>query len=98
MLSFSRLAHVFIAFSSLTSAVRVHDVFIVKAGTSKGGCDGHNVEQWFSDSQTLINSAAAGARATDTDSRKYLQSFFSIKPNDDARQAGSKFTLSTIIR
>ncbi|KAI1390200.1 uncharacterized protein F4822DRAFT_428542 [Hypoxylon trugodes] len=68
--------------------VTVHDVFNVKSGTTNGGCDGQNVDQWFSDSQTLIYSASTGAAATDTDNRKYLQTFFSIGPNDDAKQAG----------
>ncbi|KAI1372059.1 hypothetical protein F4677DRAFT_273640 [Hypoxylon crocopeplum] len=75
-------------FSSLSQAVTVHDVFNVKGGKSNGGCDGQNIDKWFSDSQTLIDSAAAGAAATDADSRAYLKTFFNIGPTDDADQAG----------
>ncbi|RYP77402.1 hypothetical protein DL771_001197 [Monosporascus sp. 5C6A] len=65
----------------------VADVFRVKSGTNKGGCDGKNIEGWFADTKTLIDSASTGAAATDEDSRKYLKTF-SIGPNDDANQAG----------
>ncbi|KAH9997675.1 hypothetical protein F4779DRAFT_170603 [Xylariaceae sp. FL0662B] len=66
----------------------VHDVFNVKSGSTKGGCDNQNIDQWFSDSQTLASSASAGVAATDPDSRKYLKTFFSIGPNDNADPAG----------
>ncbi|KAI1295160.1 hypothetical protein F5Y03DRAFT_387453 [Xylaria venustula] len=74
--------------SPLIQGVSVGDVFDVKQGTTKGGCDGKNIDAWFADAITLGNSAAAGAAATDQDSRKYLKTFFSIGPQDDATQAG----------
>lgn len=70
----------------------VNDVFEVKSGTTKGGCDGKGIDKWFSDAQTLIGSASTGAAATDEDSRKYLTTFFSIKPTDDATKAGGRLT------
>ncbi|PHH91607.1 hypothetical protein CDD83_11011 [Cordyceps sp. RAO-2017] len=76
-----------LGFLTLLVQGSIHDVFNVKSGTSKGGCDGTDVEQWFADSLTLAASAAAGAGATDADSRKYLSTFFSIRTNQDAGQA-----------
>lgn len=73
----------------------VNDVFVVKSGTTKGGCDGKGIDKWFSDAQTLAASASTGAAATDEDSRKYLMTFFSIKPTDDATQAGGNLPSET---
>ncbi|KAI0479324.1 hypothetical protein GGR56DRAFT_373305 [Xylariaceae sp. FL0804] len=89
LLPLARLAILFAALIPASRAVSVGDVFIVKMGTTNGGCDNQNIDGWFADSQTLANSAATGAAATDSDSRKYLQTFFSIKPGDDATQAGN---------
>ncbi|RYP19192.1 hypothetical protein DL765_003507 [Monosporascus sp. GIB2] len=89
-LSVPPLARFIVIASCLVPAVHgaVADVFQVKSGTTKGGCDGKNIEGWFRDAKTLIDSASTGAAATDQDSRKYLKTFFSIGPNDDATQAG----------
>ncbi|KAI0975968.1 hypothetical protein F4678DRAFT_469733 [Xylaria arbuscula] len=87
----SRVTQVVILLGALTPAiyaVSVGDVFDIKQGTTNGGCDGKNVDAWFADAITLGSSAAAGAAATDQDSRKYLKTFFSIGPQDDATQAG----------
>ncbi|KAI0514792.1 hypothetical protein F5B22DRAFT_647271 [Xylaria bambusicola] len=76
--------------TSVTQGVSVGDVFDIKSGTTKGGCDGKNIDGWFADTVTLANSASTGAAATDQDSRKYLKTFFSIGPQDDATQAGEQ--------
>ncbi len=88
----SPLAQLLLAFGSLSqvACIDVGDVFIVKSGTTNGGCDEKNIEQWFQDSQTLIKSASTGATSMDDDSRKYLKTFFSIGPKGDATQVGSK--------
>ncbi|RYP57837.1 hypothetical protein DL769_009245 [Monosporascus sp. CRB-8-3] len=84
------LARFIVVASCLVPAVHgaVADVFQVKGGNTRGGCDGKNIDGWFTDVKTLIDSASAGVAATDEDSRKYLKTFFSIGPNDDATQAG----------
>ncbi|KAI0470529.1 hypothetical protein GGR56DRAFT_659205, partial [Xylariaceae sp. FL0804] len=86
--SLARLALPLVALLPAARAVSVNDVFIVKGGSTKGGCDGKNVDGWFADSQTLAGAAVTGAAATDTDNRQYLKTFFSIGPNDDPKQAG----------
>ncbi|KAI3318478.1 hypothetical protein HD806DRAFT_511756 [Xylariaceae sp. AK1471] len=84
----ARFALVFAVFTPAIHGISVSDVFEVKGGTTKGGCDGKNIGGWFADTLTLASSASAGAAATDEDSKKYLKTFFSIGPNDDATQAG----------
>ena len=74
--------------TSTTQGVSVGDVFDVKSGTTKGGCDMKNIDGWFTDTVTLANSASTGVAATDQDSRQYLKTFFNIGPQDDATQAG----------
>ncbi|KAI0549199.1 hypothetical protein F4679DRAFT_276438 [Xylaria curta] len=76
------------AFTPTILGVSVGDVFEVKTGTTKGGCDGKNIDGWFADTLTLANSASTGAAAQDVDSRKYLKTFFSIDPQGDATKAG----------
>lgn len=82
------IAFILSVLSPITQGVSVGDVFEVKSGATKGGCDGKNIDGWFADTVTLANSASTGAAATDQDSRKYLKTFFSIGPQDDATQAG----------
>ncbi|KAI0540465.1 hypothetical protein GGR58DRAFT_521991 [Xylaria digitata] len=84
----ARAAVVLVLFTPAIQGVSVGDVFEVKAGATKGGCDGKNIDGWFADILTLASSASSGAAATDQDSRKYLQTFFSIGPQGDATQAG----------
>ncbi|CAJ2511863.1 Uu.00g074880.m01.CDS01 [Anthostomella pinea] len=93
--SVARLACLALLLGVLTPPVRgnIHSVFNIKSGTTDGGCDGTNIDAWFSDAQTLAASAAAGAAATDPDSRKYIETFFSIGPNDDPKQAGDPIRL-----
>ncbi|KAI0419646.1 hypothetical protein F5X98DRAFT_362398 [Xylaria grammica] len=91
--SLLRIAQVAIILTTFTPAIlgiSVGDVFIVKTGTTNGGCDGKNIDGWFDDTVTLANSASAGAAAVDQDSRKYLMTFFSIRPQDDATKAGDQ--------
>ncbi|KAI8623018.1 hypothetical protein F5Y19DRAFT_405702 [Xylariaceae sp. FL1651] len=91
MLSVSRVIWFAVILGAITPAVRgisVGDVFEVKKGTTKGGCDGKNIDGWFADTLTLASAASTGAAATDSDSQKYLTTFFSIKPGDDPKQAG----------
>ncbi|RWA04258.1 hypothetical protein EKO27_g10847 [Xylaria grammica] len=100
--SLLRIAQVAIILTTFTPAIlgiSVGDVFIVKTGTTNGGCDGKNIDGWFDDTVTLANSASAGAAAVDQDSRKYLMTFFSIRPQDDATKAGapSPFTKLTVL-
>ncbi|KAF2963216.1 hypothetical protein GQX73_g10360 [Xylaria multiplex] len=87
----SQIARAVIVLVLSTPAIQgisVGDVFEVKAGTTKGGCDGKNIDGWFADTLTLASLASSGAAATDQDSRKYLQTFFSIGPQGDATRAG----------
>jgi hypothetical protein len=87
----ARLAVVLSVFTATIQGISVGDVFTVKGGATKGGCDGKNIDGWFADSLTLASSASTGASATDEDSRKYLKTFFSIGPDDDAAQAGGAY-------
>ena len=79
------LAHIlFIVFSLIpVTHGALRDVFHVKEGTTHGGCDEVNVDAWFADVVTLINAASEGVIAADPDSRKYLNTFFKIKPDHD---------------
>ena len=97
--SATHLAQILLVLYSLVPIAHgaITDVFHVKGGTTKGGCDGKNIAGWFADVETLINSAETGAAATDQDSRKYLQTFFSIGPNGNADQAGGWFSPSSPI-
>lgn len=96
--SATQLVHILFVIYSLVPIAHgaITDVFHVKGGTTKGGCDGKNIVGWFADVERLIDSAETGAAATDQDSRKYLQTFFSIGPNDDANQAGGWFLLLVV--
>ncbi len=73
--------------------VSVGDVFEVKQGTTKRGCDERNIDGWFADTFTLENSASAGVAAIDPDSRKYLETFLSFDPRGDATEAGRIYHL-----
>lgn len=90
----SHLAKLLVSLISVSqvACVAVGDVFIVKGGTTNGGCDGKNIDQWFQDSLALIKSASTGATSTDDDVRKYLKTFFNIGPNDDASQASGRLS------
>ncbi|KAI0906785.1 hypothetical protein F4823DRAFT_631002 [Ustulina deusta] len=68
--------------------VSVGDVFEVKQGTTKRGCDERNIDGWFADTFTLENPASTGVAAVDPDSRKYLETFLSFDPRGDATEAG----------
>ncbi|KAH6866244.1 hypothetical protein B0T10DRAFT_569629 [Thelonectria olida] len=70
---FTRLAQAILIFGFLSLAVQtadtdtpdsdppatllVSDVFVVKPGTEKGGCDGHDVNQWYQDAVILARAA-----------------------------------------
>jgi hypothetical protein len=102
---FTRLAQAILIFGFLSRAIQaedtdvpdsdppadlvVSDVFVVKSGTEKGGCDDHDVNQWYQDAVTLARAAqevladavAANANGdTSAESLKYLQTFFDIRP------------------
>jgi hypothetical protein len=67
------------------TAVTIDDLFVVKGGTTDGGCDNQKatINQWLTDTQTLVD---AGLKITDpsvypTDNvaRRNLQNFFGIQ-------------------
>ncbi|KAH7165152.1 hypothetical protein EDB81DRAFT_917125, partial [Dactylonectria macrodidyma] len=76
----------------------VSDIFVVKPGTEKGGCDAYDVNQWYQDAVTLVTSAKEAVAAavsagesgdTKADSLKYLQTFFDVRP---LKTAQTEFT------
>ncbi|KAH7141656.1 hypothetical protein EDB81DRAFT_52592 [Dactylonectria macrodidyma] len=81
----TRLAFATGLLSKLVLGVTIDDVFRVKEGTEKGGCDAYKADLalWFEDAIKLADIAAAGIAATDDKTREYLDGFFSIGPGGD---------------
>lgn len=76
--------------SSLVVGKALDDVFDVKSGATKGGCDSYrtgqvnaNLDGYFEEAQKLIKSAsdAFGKYSTDVQVQKLAKTFFGITPN-----------------
>ncbi|KAJ4250239.1 hypothetical protein NW762_012054 [Fusarium torreyae] len=72
-----------------TTALGVTDVFNVKTGTDKGGCDAYDVDQWYQDALYLakgVEKALMAAQNADQDDeiRRYLYTYFRIGPTDNS--------------
>lgn len=86
--------------SQLVLGVTIDDVFRVKEGTEKGGCDASKADLalWFEDSIKLADIAAAGIAATDDKTREYLDGFFSIGPGGDTSTVSRTLPQSSNLR
>lgn len=96
----TRLAFATGLLSKLVLGVTIDNVFRVKEGTEKGGCDAYkaNLALWFEDSIKLADIAAAGVAATDDKTREYLDGFFSIGPGGDTSAASRKLPQTTSLQ
>jgi hypothetical protein len=82
--------------SHLVAGKALDDVFNVKSGTTKGGCDSYrtgqvneNLDAYFEEAQKIIETAsnAFGKYNTDVQVQKLAKTFFGITPN--AQQTGT---------
>ncbi|KAH7253121.1 hypothetical protein B0J15DRAFT_549851 [Fusarium solani] len=71
----------------------IDDVFHIKTGTEKGGCDDYDVVQWWNDGRVLAGAADQVLRnartskangVTNSDSQKHLWTFFKVDAADDS--------------
>ena len=71
----------------------IDDVFHIKTGTEKGGCDNYDVIQWWNDGRVLAGAADQVLRnartskangVTNSDSQKHLWTFFKLDAADDS--------------
>ncbi|KAF4448369.1 hypothetical protein F53441_8177 [Fusarium austroafricanum] len=76
--------------------IQVTEVFHVKSGTENGGCDGFDVNMWFSDARFLLDltdkALLEAKKSYDDDFKdsqvlKYLDAFFRIDSKDDSSKA-----------